>query len=64
MPNASAEQIYCFGPSTIHKLQPQPSIINGKTIADFTRVVEQTEILEVIPSGPWMRRRRNATNRG
>jgi hypothetical protein len=25
---------------------PEPSTINGKTIADFTRVVEQTEILE------------------
>jgi hypothetical protein len=26
--------------------EPEPSIINEKTIADFTRVVEQTEILQ------------------
>jgi hypothetical protein len=26
--------------------EPEPSIVNEKTIADFTRVVEQTGILE------------------
>jgi hypothetical protein len=26
--------------------EPQPSIINDKTVADFTRVVEQTGILK------------------
>jgi hypothetical protein len=26
--------------------EPEPSIINEKTVADFTRVVEQTGILE------------------
>ena len=26
--------------------EPEPSIINGKTIADFTRVAEETGILE------------------
>ena len=26
--------------------EPEPSTINEKTVADFTRVVEQTEILE------------------
>jgi hypothetical protein len=34
--------------------EPDPSIVNEKTIADFTRVVEQTGILELrteIPSG-------------
>jgi len=30
--------------------EPEPSTINGKTIADFTRVVEQTGILEHQPS--------------
>jgi len=30
---------------------PEPSIINEKTIADFTRVVEQTGILEREPTG-------------
>ena len=29
--------------------EPEPSIINEKTIADFTRVVEQTGILERDP---------------
>jgi hypothetical protein len=28
---------------------PEPSIINDRTIADFTRVVEQTGILERVP---------------
>ena len=27
------------------RVEPEPSIINEKTIADFTRVVEQTGIL-------------------
>jgi hypothetical protein len=31
--------------------EPEPSTINEKTIEDFTRVVEQTEILEQEP-GP------------
>jgi hypothetical protein len=31
--------------------EPEPSTINGKTIADFTRVVEQTGILEPAMSG-------------
>jgi hypothetical protein len=26
--------------------EPEPSVINEKTVADFTRVVEQTGILE------------------
>jgi len=26
--------------------EPEPSIINEKTVADFTRVVEQTDILD------------------
>jgi hypothetical protein len=30
--------------------EPEPSTINEKTIADFTRVVEQTGILERSPS--------------
>jgi hypothetical protein len=30
--------------------EPEPSIINEKTIADFTRVVEQTGILEREPA--------------
>jgi hypothetical protein len=30
--------------------EPEPSNINEKTIADFTRVVEQTGILEGEPS--------------
>jgi hypothetical protein len=29
--------------------EPEPSTINEKTIADFTRVVEQTRILEREP---------------
>ena len=29
--------------------EPEPSIINEKTIADFTRVVEQTGILKLEP---------------
>jgi hypothetical protein len=32
--------------------EPEPSTINGKTIADFTRVVEQTGILAPAASGP------------
>jgi hypothetical protein len=32
--------------------EPEPSIVNEKTIADFTRVVEQTGILEREPSPP------------
>ena len=31
---------------------PEPSTINDKTIADFTRVVEQTGILEREPTPP------------
>jgi hypothetical protein len=31
---------------------PEPSTINDKTIADFTRVVEQTGILERGPRAP------------
>ena len=30
----------------IRQRDPEPSIINEKTVADFTRVVEQTGILE------------------
>jgi hypothetical protein len=30
--------------------EPQPSIVNEKTIADFTRVVEQAGILEREPA--------------
>jgi hypothetical protein len=33
------------GPLTGLPAAPEPSIINEKTIADFTRVVEQTGIL-------------------
>jgi hypothetical protein len=32
--------------------EPEPSIINEKTIADFTRVVRQTGILEREPTPP------------
>jgi len=32
--------------------EAEPSIINEKTIADFTRVVEQTGILERDPDPP------------
>ena len=32
--------------------EPEPSTINEKTIADFTRVVEQTGILEPAVSKP------------
>jgi hypothetical protein len=32
---------------------PEPSIINEKTLADFTRVVEQTRILEREPLAAW-----------
>jgi hypothetical protein len=31
---------------------PQPSIINEKTVADFTRVVEQMGILQPQPMAP------------
>jgi hypothetical protein len=41
--------------------EPEPSIINEKTIADFTRVVEQTGILE---RGVGRRGRNEAANRG
>jgi hypothetical protein len=30
--------------------EPEPSIINEKTVADFTRVVEQTALLEREPA--------------
>jgi hypothetical protein len=33
----------------IRQRDPEPSIINEKTVADFTRVVEQTGILERQP---------------
>jgi hypothetical protein len=36
--------------------EPDPSIVNEKTIADFTRVVEQTGILERQPSAERHRR--------
>ena len=36
----------CNLPKIRQSREPQPSIINEKTIADFTRVVEQTGILE------------------
>jgi hypothetical protein len=32
--------------------EPEPSTINEKTVADFTRVVEQTGILEQEPTPP------------
>jgi hypothetical protein len=32
--------------------EPEPSIINEKTVADFTRVVEQTGILDRQPRAP------------
>ena len=32
--------------------EPEPSIVNEKTIADFARVVEQMGILEREPSPP------------
>jgi hypothetical protein len=32
--------------------EPEPSIVNEETIADFTRVVEQTGFLEREPSPP------------
>ena len=32
--------------------EPEPSIINEKTIADFTRVVKQTGILKRDVTGP------------
>jgi hypothetical protein len=32
--------------------EPQPSIVTGKTVADFTRVVEQTGILDRERSSP------------
>jgi len=32
--------------------EPEPSIINEKTVADFTRVVEQTDILDR-PAARW-----------
>jgi hypothetical protein len=36
-------------PKIRHAREPEPSIINEKTVADFTRVVEQTGILEREP---------------
>jgi hypothetical protein len=33
-------------PKIRHHREPEPSTINKKTVADFTRVVEQTNILE------------------
>ena len=36
-------------PKSRQSREPEPSIINQKTIADFTRVVEQTQILEREP---------------
>jgi hypothetical protein len=33
-------------PKLWQRREPEPSIINEKTIADFTRVVEQTGILQ------------------
>jgi hypothetical protein len=32
--------------------EPEPSIINEKIVADFTRVVEQTSILDHQPRSP------------
>jgi hypothetical protein len=32
--------------------EPEPSIINEKTVADFARVVEQTGILDRQPRSP------------
>jgi len=37
-------------PTIRHARTLQPSIINEKTVADFTRVVEQTRILETRPA--------------
>jgi hypothetical protein len=37
-------------PTVRQPREPEPSIITEKTIADFTRVVEQTGILEHEPS--------------
>jgi hypothetical protein len=33
-------------PKILRARKPEPSTINKKTVADFTRVVEQTNILE------------------
>ena len=33
-------------PKIWHQRAPEPSTINKKTVAEFTRVVEQTNILE------------------
>jgi hypothetical protein len=44
-------------PKIRHQREPEPSIINEKTVADFTRVVEQTGILEREPSSPAMTQR-------
>ena len=47
--------------------EPEPSIINEKTIADFTRVVVQTGILVATSGGPTMFTRigvMQALNRG
>jgi hypothetical protein len=39
--------------------EPEPSTINEKTIADFTRLVEQTGILEpAVSKGGWSASRR------
>jgi hypothetical protein len=37
--------------SLVQPREPEPSTINEKTIADFTRVVEQTGILKRQPAG-------------
>jgi hypothetical protein len=39
-------------PKIWQQRDPEPSIINEKTVADFTRVVEQTGILERQPRSP------------
>ena len=40
----------CNLPKIWQPREPEPSIINEKTVADFTRVVEQTGILKRAPS--------------
>lgn len=37
-------------PQILQPREPEPSTVNEKTIADFTRVVEQTGILEQEPA--------------
>jgi hypothetical protein len=36
-------------PKILQPREPEPSIVNEKTVADFTRVVEQTGILKREP---------------